>query len=178
MPVKPKLMLCAALAASLCGCVATQKVPVSTDPVGATVYLDGKVVCAATPCSVEVPKDQDHLLTIVKDGYRQRDVPVRRVYDAVGALREGVREGVRAGNVMGAVKSADDRERDGSDYRLAPDMVTLRLRSLSEPEPAEARSPNGPQDGAQGSGDPVVDLGLELYRLLEGGQPGTQRPAQ
>lgn len=61
------------------GCVTTQKVPVSTDPSGALVYLDGAQVCAATPCSVEMPTDQNHLLTIIKDGYSQKDIAVRPV---------------------------------------------------------------------------------------------------
>lgn len=146
------------------GCVATQKVPVSTDPMGAVVYLDGKQVCAATPCSVEATKDQDHLLTIVKDGYRQKDIPLRREFDTVGTLRDSVRDGIRAGSITGAVKSADERERDGSAYTLKPDMVSIRLRSLSEPEPE-------PQKARSGStGDPAVDLGLELFRMLEGGK--------
>lgn len=77
--MKHHLLACAALlalAALLCaGC--TQKIPVSTDPVGATVYLDGQKVCAATPCSVEASTSQAHLLTIVKDGYNQKEVPLR-----------------------------------------------------------------------------------------------------
>ena len=74
-----------------CGCVATQNVPVSTDPSGAAVYLDGKQMCAATPCSVTIPKDQDHLLTIIKPGFHQKDIAVRRVYDTAGMLRDSVK---------------------------------------------------------------------------------------
>jgi hypothetical protein len=50
---------------------------VSTDPSGALVYLDGALVCAATPCSVEMPTDQNHLLTILMAGHGQKDIPVR-----------------------------------------------------------------------------------------------------
>ena len=82
--------VCAALL--LCGCVTTQKVPVSTDPGGAVVYLDGAQVCAATPCSVEMTKDENHLLTIVKAEYSQKDIPVRPVSVSGGgtALRPDV----------------------------------------------------------------------------------------
>ncbi len=66
-------------AAVLGGCVAVQKVPVSTDPSGALVYLDGAQVCAATPCSVEMSAGQNHLLTILKADYGQKDIPVRPV---------------------------------------------------------------------------------------------------
>jgi len=65
--------------ALLGGCVSIQKVPVSTDPSGALVYLDGQQVCAATPCSVEMSTDQNHLLTILKADYGQKDIPVRPV---------------------------------------------------------------------------------------------------
>jgi len=99
----PALLLCATLAALLCtGCVTIQKVPVSTDPLGAVVYLDGKQVCASTPCSVEATNDQDHLLTIVKDGYRQKDIPLRL------------------------------NKTSGGGATLSPDMVTLKLSKPGE----------------------------------------------
>lgn len=60
------------------GCAGVQRIPVSTDPSGAQVFLDGVAVCPATPCSVEADKNSDHLLTIIKDGYRQRDVTLNR----------------------------------------------------------------------------------------------------
>jgi hypothetical protein len=155
---------CAAFfVAVLSGCVATQKVPVSTDPSGAFVFLDGKQVCEATPCSVEIPKDQDHLLTILKDGYRQKDIAVRRVFNTASVLRESVREGARSG-VEGALSSADQQERDGRAYTLKPDMVMLKLVGVNEPEPAPAAR------GAQGTGDPMLDMGLEFFRIIEGGK--------
>ncbi|OGR40384.1 MAG: hypothetical protein A2051_11945 [Desulfovibrionales bacterium GWA2_65_9] len=72
-----------AAALLLGGCAGTQKVPVSTDPSGAQVYLDGAQVCAATPCSVEMSTNQNHLLTILKTDYGQKDIPVRP-YSASG----------------------------------------------------------------------------------------------
>ncbi|MDR3639854.1 MAG: PEGA domain-containing protein [Humidesulfovibrio sp.] len=166
------LLLCLA-AAALSGCVATQKVPVSTDPLGALVYLDGKQVCPATPCSVEIPKDQDHLLTIVKDGYRQKDIPVRRVFDSAAVLRESVRQGVRAakggsdlgGAFSSAASSADKQEKDGRAYVLAPDMVSPRLVPVGEPLPEEHHV----DKRQEGTDDPAVNLGLEIFRMLDGG---------
>jgi hypothetical protein len=168
---KSSTLLLAMAAAALSGCVATQKVPVNTDPMGATVYLDGKPVCQATPCSVEIPKDQDHLLTIAKDGYRQKDLPVRRVFDSASVLRESVRQGARAaqsgdlgGAISSAASSADKQEQDGRAYVLSPDMVILRLIPVGEPLPEEPAK----NAGRQGTGDPALDLGLELYRMLDG----------
>ena len=74
------------------GCATTQKVPVSTDPSGAAVYLDGVQVCTATPCSVEMSTDQNHLLTILMAGYGQKDIPVRPASASGGgsALAPGI----------------------------------------------------------------------------------------
>jgi len=83
-PLSPALLAALLATALLGGCVSTQKVPVSTDPSGAMVYLDGGQVCAATPCSVEMSTDQNHLLTILKDGYGQKDIPVRPVASGRG----------------------------------------------------------------------------------------------
>lgn len=170
---KTSMFLAGAAATLLCGCVATQKVPVSTDPPGALVYLDGKTVCQGTPCSVDIPKDQDHLLTIVKDGYHQRDVPVRRVYDAMAVLKQSARDGVRAaefggglsGGVSSAVRSADDQDKDGRAYVLKPDMITMRLIPADQPLPAEPE-----EKSEKRKTDPVNDLGLQLYKMLKGTQ--------
>lgn len=103
-PTPSSLSLLAALcaAALLGGCAGTQKVPVSTDPSGAKVYLDGGQVCAATPCSVEMATGQNHLLTILKDGYGQKDIPVRPVAAS------------------------------GSGSALSPEIVTVRLYKPGE----------------------------------------------
>ncbi|MDQ7835405.1 MAG: PEGA domain-containing protein [Humidesulfovibrio sp.] len=77
--LSPRLLAAVFAIALLGGCVTTQKVPVSTDPSGALVYLDGQQICAATPCSVEMATGQNHLLTIIKEGYGQKDIPVRPV---------------------------------------------------------------------------------------------------
>jgi len=160
-----------------CGCVATQNVPVSTNPSGAVVFLDGKKVCETTPCSVAVTKDQDHLLTLIRPGYHQKDLPVRRVYDAAGALRDSAIVGVQAAAggaeaaevLAGTVNRADKRERDGTAYVLEPSLVTVRLIPESEPLPPEPRPGNGRGAGnRQGMGMDPVTLGLEMLRILEG----------
>jgi len=79
MPRRKPLILPLIAAVLLGGCATTQKVPVSTDPSGAAVYLDGAQVCAATPCSVEMSTGQNHLLTIIKADYGQKDIAVRPV---------------------------------------------------------------------------------------------------
>lgn len=104
MPHAARLLLCSVLAAALTGCTSIQKIPVSTDPSGAVVYLDGNKVCETTPCSVEMKNDQSHLLTIVKEGYRQKDITMRLTQDSSGGKT------------------------------LSPDIVTVRLRTPDQPD--------------------------------------------
>ena len=59
--------------------IAMQTIPISTDPGGAKVAVDGKDGCTA-PCQVDLARNQDHILTITKDGYRQQDVVIKRQY--------------------------------------------------------------------------------------------------
>ncbi len=108
-----QIMFGIVLAAALPGCVAMQKVPVSTDPSGAAVYLDGTKVCEATPCSVEMKNDQTHLLTIIKDGYRQKDIQLRPA------------------------------QAPGGGRTLAPDMVALRLVAPGQPDLSDTNSAVG-----------------------------------
>ncbi len=170
------------------GCVATQNVPVSTDPAGAAVFLDGKQVCETTPCSVSVPKDQNHLLTVIKPGFHQRDVALTRVFDTAGVLKEELRRGARkaatgadAGSVLsGAAQSVDKKEQDGSAYVLKPDLVVLRLTPADQPRP-EDRAANPDDPFAEPSPDQTqpapqrkdkvdpVEIGIDLYRILKGG---------
>lgn len=177
--------LLALLAAS--GCVATQNVPVSTDPSGALVFLDGKQVCESTPCTVSVPKDQNHLLTVIRPGFHQRDVALTRVFDTAGVLKEELRKGARkaatgadASSVLsGAAQNVDKKEQDGSAYVLKPDLVVLRLTPADQPRPEDRAVSDDPfaepsQDQAQPAPqrkdkvDPV-EIGIDLYRILKGG---------
>lgn len=125
----------AALACLLpvCACgVPRQKIPVSTDPLGATVYADGEKACASTPCSVSLDRKSDHLLTIVKDGYEQEEVVVHRRFKPDKAIRDGVISGIILGNGPEGVasrtaKEVDEQERSGEAYVLTPSIVTIKL---------------------------------------------------
>ncbi|EGB14696.1 PEGA domain protein [Pseudodesulfovibrio mercurii] len=129
--------LCA-LAALAClltafGCgVPKQKIPVSTDPLGAVVYADGDRACGSTPCSVRLDRRSDHLLTIVKEGYEQVEVVVRREFKPDRAIRDGVISGIIKGGDPEAVaaetaREVDEQERSGEAYVLEPSIVTIRL---------------------------------------------------
>lgn len=118
------------LALAACG-VPKQKIPVSTDPIGAAVYADGAKVCTS-PCSVRLDKQSDHLLTIVKDGYEQEEVILKRQFKPDKAIRDGVISGIfKGGDPQGVAKETakevDEQERSGEAYVLTPSIITIRL---------------------------------------------------
>lgn len=117
---------------ALIGCGPTkQKIPVSTNPIGATIYADGVKTCTS-PCSVSFDKKGNHLLTVVKEGYEQVDLEITRQFMPDEAIRDGAISGIlRGGNpkdVAGEVaKEVDEQERSGEAYELTPSIVTITL---------------------------------------------------
>ncbi|NDV20210.1 PEGA domain-containing protein [Pseudodesulfovibrio sp. JC047] len=108
-----------------------QKIPVSTDPIGATVYADGKKTCTS-PCSVSLDKQGEHLITIVKEGYQQEEIIVRRQFKPDRAVRDGVISGLLKGGdpkdvAEETAKKVDEQERSGEAYELTPSIITQTL---------------------------------------------------
>ena len=132
MPRSATPLFLAALALLLAACgVPKQAIPVSTDPIGATIYADGKKA-GTSPCSVKLDKKSDHLLTIVKDGFEQEDIVLKRQFKPDKALRDGVISGIiRGGGAEGVAKETakevDEQERTGEAYVLTPSIVTIKL---------------------------------------------------
>lgn len=120
------------LTCALTACVPKQKIPVSTNPGGATVYADGRKVCT-TPCAVSLDRQGDHLLTIVKDGFEQVDMKILRRFKPDRAVRDGVISGIlKGGDPKGVgtevAKEVDAQERSGEAYELVPTIVTITLK--------------------------------------------------
>ena len=116
---------------ALAACAPTQKIPVSTNPMGATVYADGRKICT-TPCSVRLDRESEHLLTIVKEGFEQEDLTITRRFKPDRAVRDGVISGILKGGdpkEVGAevAKEVDEQERSGEAYELVPAIVTITL---------------------------------------------------
>nr|WP_287412491.1 PEGA domain-containing protein [Pseudodesulfovibrio sp.] len=108
-----------------------QKIPVSTDPIGADVYADGKKTCTS-PCSVSLDKQGDHLITIVKEGYAQEEIIVRRQFKPDRAIRDGVISGIIKGGdpkdvAEETAKEIDEQERSGEAYELKPSIIIIDL---------------------------------------------------
>ncbi len=110
----------------------TQPIPVSSDPTGADVKLDGNRV-GQTPMTVEVKRKSDHLLTIEKSGYQPESVAITR--NVGGAVFGNILAGGLVGWGVDAIS--------GAQYNLTPATINITLKSIalgSTTEPATKSS--------------------------------------
>lgn len=137
---KVTVLLCV-IALIGCGCsvpVLRQDLPVSSDPLGATIYADGEVV-GQTPATVSLARNRDHLLTLVKEDYRQVDVAVTRQYQSDRVLMRAVQMGMNSGHFFHEVRmgltrgfnAVSEQEASGEAYILVPSVVQVELTPLA-----------------------------------------------
>ncbi len=110
----------------------TQAIPVTSDPTGADVRLDGNKL-GQTPLKVEAKRKGDHLLTIEKAGYQTETVAITR--NIGGAVFGNIIAGGLIGWGVDAIS--------GAQYNLTPATINLVLKVKSPesiPAPA-AKSP-------------------------------------
>jgi len=120
---------------SFAGCgAATQNIPISSSPSGATVYADGAEVCT-TPCNVPLVTTQAHILTLQKKGYNQADVQISQKYDTAAVTRGAIQSGTEVssqgasteGAISNALLAAGTMEEQGTAYVLSPSSVVVDL---------------------------------------------------
>ncbi len=175
-------LACTALLLCACGpTVLTQPVPVSTDPPGVNVVVDGKAACVS-PCQLDLARNQDHLLTLTKEGYRQQDVAIKRQYQTNKVLLNAINQGAQSANFfqsgwMGAnqgVMSVNSQEETGEAYVLSPSTLSLRMVPVGG-FPARTSSEQAAQAGsAQHSPLDIMSQGDQqlLENALETGRSG------
>lgn len=128
------LMVC------LVGCstqVLKQDIPVSTNPLGAKIYADGQLV-GATPGTVSLERNRSHVLTLVKEHYRQQDVVITNRYQKEKVYLKAVQSGINSGlffksgsmGVGSSMSSISMQESTGEAYVLYPPAVTITLTPL------------------------------------------------
>ncbi|WP_419779417.1 PEGA domain-containing protein [Maridesulfovibrio sp.] len=144
--MKRKLLSAVCGLVLIAGCapvIKTQSIPVSTNPMGATVYADGKIMCTS-PCAVELARNADHIITLKKEQYRQHDVMVKRVYQQEKVMMKAVSQGMQSSSysvgsgtdkaawgMMQGVNSIDSQEQTGDAYVLSPSAVSVQLVPLT-----------------------------------------------
>lgn len=114
-----------------------QDIPVSTNPMGANIFADGTLV-GRTPATVSLVRGKNHIITLVKENYRQEDVVISRRYQSNKVLLNAVQSGVNSGlffkNARMALNSGmgsiSGQEQTGEAYVLAPATVRVTLVPL------------------------------------------------
>lgn len=114
--------------------VLKQDIPVSTNPMGAKVYVDGQLA-GQTPGTVSLERNRDHILTFVKENYRQEDVVIRKVYQQDRVMMKAIGSGINSGlffkdtqmGISSGLSSISSQEHSGEAYILVPSSVTMNL---------------------------------------------------
>lgn len=144
--MKTTILSLVALSVVVAGCqhiteppVATQAVGVASSPLGAKVYVDG-IEKGVTPTTVVLEKNRDHLISIVKDGWKPIFVPVNHRIDEARLSLEALRSGVRDARFWkdasqgfdSAVNVYEFNEKTGQYNVLSPATVTVTLERLPQ----------------------------------------------
>jgi len=132
-----RLLLVSTLLSVFTGCATivkgtTQTIPVSSDPLGADVKLDG-LLYGQTPTTLEVKRKRNHLIVIEKAGYQPKSVPITK---NVGGAVWG---NILAGGLIGWGVDATS----GAQYNLTPEVITVKLElATGENQNSESNANN------------------------------------
>lgn len=118
--------------------VLKQDIPVTTNPLGATIFTNGQLV-GTTPSSVRLERNRDHIITLVRENYRQEDVIISRQYQKEKVYLKAIQSGINSGlffkdarmgmgNSMSSVSAQEDT---GEAYVLAPPAVKVTLTPIT-----------------------------------------------
>ena len=99
----------------------TQGVPISSDPSGADIFIDGMLV-GTTPADVELKRKRDHLIVIEKKNYVPKSVAV--VKNVGGAVWGNI---IAGGLIGWGVDAAS-----GAQNNLMPKTIFVRLEAVGE----------------------------------------------
>ncbi|MBW2708599.1 MAG: PEGA domain-containing protein [Deltaproteobacteria bacterium] len=154
----------------------------STNPSGAQVHVDGREK-QTTPCTLDLVCTQDHILTLTKKGYQQRDVIIKRKYQQEEVLLNAINSGVTTGSLFNnvaqginsGVQSINDQEMTGQAYILIPSAVSVCLspvqgfqQTTTEAEAAQAKSnPMSPLSQMDAHDEQLLENALETSKTGE-----------
>ncbi len=122
------IAICGASAASMLGGCATitkgttDQVTFNSEPAGATAQTSIGLQCPATPCTFEISRKQDFVVTFSKPGYVSQQVPVGTKLGGSGAA--GFAGNIVAGGVIGM--GVDAATGSTLDHFPNPVFVTLQ----------------------------------------------------
>lgn len=154
MKTDARLMITLGLIALLAGgCsrpILKQDIPVTTNPLGAKIYANGQFM-GTTPNTVSLERTRNHILTLIKENYRQEDVVIERQYQKERVYLRAIQSGVDSGlffknpamGINSGMGSISAQEETGEAFILAPPAVKVSLTPLTgssriDPAPAQA----------------------------------------
>ncbi|MFL1873745.1 translation initiation factor 2 [Hansschlegelia beijingensis] len=134
-----KILLAAAACAALAGCASvtrgtTEQITVTTEPSGAAVRTSMAHACPASPCTFQVGRKDEFIVTASKPGYRDASMPVKTKVAGNGAA--GFAGNVLVGGVIGMGVDAAT----GAALDHYPNPVALTLEPIAR-EPAARKAP-------------------------------------
>ena len=182
------------------GCARTvlkQDIPVTTNPMGAMIYSNGQLM-GATPGTVSLERNRNHILTLIKENYRQEDVIITKQYQKDRVYLKAIQSGVNSGlffknPVMGINSGMDSisaQEETGEAYVLSPPAVKVDLKplsgSFSSQATAETAAPATKGEGPEPRpADPAVaparergELTKEVLKIGAGAALSQARPLE
>jgi hypothetical protein len=156
--------------------VLRQDIPVSTNPLGARIFADGAFV-GYSPTTVSLERTKDHILTLVKDDYRQTDVHIRRLYQRDKVMLNAIRSGVDSGlffkdarmGVGSGFSAISSQEQSGAAYILAPPTVAVTLYPLAGAQPAGEAASNNEGQTYEGIADAPIDRAALTREVIKTG---------
>jgi hypothetical protein len=138
------------------------------------IITDGKPA-GQTPGTVSLERNRDHILTLVKDGYRQEDVVIRKQYQSDKVFMKAIQSGVNSGlffkdprmAVNSGYNSISTQEESGEAYILEPSAVKVNLSpSDGTAKPLEQGQTAIPPAT---SGSPPAERGVTAAGVLKAG---------
>jgi hypothetical protein len=128
-----------ALVTALGGCATvtrgtTEKVQVLSDPPGAVVTTSIGKQCAATPCTLEIPRKSELTMTISKPGYATQTVAVKTKLTSKGGVGMAANM-LLPGGTVGLVADAVS----GAALDHEPNPVSVKLHRLGHRGPRAHR---------------------------------------
>lgn len=113
----------------------TQEIPVSSDPTGARINVDG-APAGTTPATVTLSRKTNHMVTIEKEGFRPESVAITK------SMGGAVAGNIIAGGLVGWGVDAVS----GAQYNLNPKTVSVRLQPITTGEAPAVAATNGTKE--------------------------------
>lgn len=182
------------------GCARTvlkQDIPVTTNPMGAQIYANGQLM-GATPGTVSLERNRNHILTLIKENYRQEDVIITKQYQKDRVYLKAIQSGVNSGlffknpamGINSGMDSISAQEETGEAYVLSPPAVMVDLKplsgsSLNQPAPGTAApvaKGESPEPRSAGTAEaPTMEKGefaKEVLKIGAGAALSQARPLE